>query len=84
MEAVREILQFLELSARIDLKTVALQHVLGLTGSPEGLDLLSNIPELVGATTTCLTYQWHKTKEGDTHSTSLLPITLLSHEFVNS
>jgi hypothetical protein len=47
MEAIREILQFLEPTARLDLKTVALQHVLGLTGSPEGLDLLSNIPELV-------------------------------------
>ena len=47
MEAVKELLQFLELSARVDVKTVALEHILGLTGSPEGLEILSNIPELV-------------------------------------
>ncbi len=47
MEAVKELLQFLHLDARIDVKTVALQNILGLTGSPEGLELLSDIPELV-------------------------------------
>ena len=47
MEAIRELLPFLEIPARIDLKVVALQHILGLTGSPEGLELLSSIPELV-------------------------------------
>ena len=47
MEELRELLQFLEPSARLDLKTVALQHILGLTGSPEGLELISNVPELV-------------------------------------
>ena len=47
MEAIRELLQFLDLDARIDVKTVALQNILGLTGSPEGLELLSDIPELV-------------------------------------
>ena len=47
MEAIKELLQFLDLDARIDVKTVALQNILGLTGSPEGLELLSDIPELV-------------------------------------
>ena len=47
MEEIREILQFLEPSARLDLKIVALQHILGLTGSPEGLELISQVPELV-------------------------------------
>jgi len=47
MEAVQEMLQFLELSARVDVKTVALQYILGLTGSPEGQEILSNIPQLV-------------------------------------
>ncbi len=47
MEVVKELLQFLKLDARIDVKTVALQNILGLTGSPEGLELLSDIPELV-------------------------------------
>jgi hypothetical protein len=47
MEALEEILTFLELSARIDLKTVALQHVLGLTGSPDGLALIAKAPKLV-------------------------------------
>ncbi len=49
MDAIKELLQFLVLDARIDVKTVALQHVLGLTGSPEGLELLSDIPELVSS-----------------------------------
>ena len=47
MDHIREILPFLELSVRIDLKSIALEHVLGLTGSPDGLDLLANFPELV-------------------------------------
>ena len=47
MEEIREILQFLEPSARLDLKIVALQHILGLTGSPEGLELISQVPDLV-------------------------------------
>ena len=47
MEVIREMFQFLEPSARLDLKIVALQHVLGLTGSNEGLELLSSLPEIV-------------------------------------
>ena len=36
MESVQEILQFLDLNARIELKSVALDSVLGLTASDEG------------------------------------------------
>ena len=46
MEAIREILQFLELDARIELKSVALDNVLGLTGSEDGIGLLRNVKEL--------------------------------------
>ena len=47
MDHIREVLPFLELSVRIDLKSIALEHVLGLTGSPDGLALIANFPELV-------------------------------------
>jgi hypothetical protein len=47
MDPICEILPFLELSARIDLKSLALEHVLGLTGSADGLVLLANFPEVV-------------------------------------
>ena len=46
MEAITELLQFLDLSARIEVKAVALDHLLGLTGASEGAELLSNVPEL--------------------------------------
>ena len=36
MESVQEIIQFLDLNARIELKSVALDSVLGLTASDEG------------------------------------------------
>lgn len=47
MEALREITQFLSKSARLDLKAVSLTHVLGLTGSKDGISLISQCPELL-------------------------------------
>ena len=46
MEAVQEIIKFLDLNARIELKSVALDNVLGLTASDEGVNLLSNVNDL--------------------------------------
>merc|ERR1712156_919816 len=46
MESVQEIIQFLDLNARIELKSVALDSVLGLTASDEGVVLLSNVQKL--------------------------------------
>ncbi len=43
MEAITEILQFLDLNARIELKSVALDNILGLTASPDGLELLGKV-----------------------------------------
>ncbi len=40
MDALRELLPFLAPSSRLDLKVVALQHVLGLTGSEEGRKMM--------------------------------------------
>ena len=39
-----ELCQFLSPSARMDLRSTALEYVLGLTGSPEGVRLLSGHP----------------------------------------
>lgn len=47
MEALREITPFLSKSSRLDLKSVSLTHVLGLTGSKDGITLLSQCPELL-------------------------------------
>lgn len=38
--------QFLQPSSRLDLKVVALQHILGLTGSSEGLEVIGLVPEV--------------------------------------
>ena len=46
MESVQEIIQFLDLNGRIELKSVALDSVLGLTATDEGANLLSNVKEL--------------------------------------
>ncbi|XP_055541950.1 protein HGH1 homolog [Wyeomyia smithii] len=55
MEALEEITPFLSKSSRLDLKAVSLSHVLGLTGSKDGIvligkctPLLINIVELTG------------------------------------
>lgn len=41
MEAMEELLQFLDINGRIELKTVALENILGLTGSEDGIRILS-------------------------------------------
>nr|XP_031831920.1 protein HGH1 homolog [Nomia melanderi] len=45
MESLQEICQFLRPETRLDLKAIALQHVLGVTGSAEGRELLLKFPE---------------------------------------
>ncbi|OXU29606.1 hypothetical protein TSAR_010730 [Trichomalopsis sarcophagae] len=47
MESLRELSPFLDSKSRLDLKAVALQHVLGVTGTPEGRELLLGIPEIL-------------------------------------
>ncbi|XP_015593527.1 protein HGH1 homolog isoform X1 [Cephus cinctus] len=47
MEPLKEISQFLDLKTRLDLKAVALQHVLSTTGSLEGREILLGIPEIL-------------------------------------
>ncbi|XP_014204089.1 protein HGH1 homolog [Copidosoma floridanum] len=47
MESLKEISPFLDPTSRLDLKAVALEHVLGVTGTPEGRQLLLGIPEIV-------------------------------------
>lgn len=47
MDELREILPFLAKDARLDLKVATLQTVLGLTGSPQGIDVISSLPEMV-------------------------------------
>lgn len=47
MEALREITPFLSKSARLDLKAVSLTHVLGLTGSKDGISLICQCTELL-------------------------------------
>ncbi|XP_033329262.1 protein HGH1 homolog [Megalopta genalis] len=47
MEALQEICGFLRSESRLDLKAVALQHVLSVTGSAEGRELLLKLPDLL-------------------------------------
>ncbi|XP_046735446.1 protein HGH1 homolog [Diprion similis] len=47
MEALEEISQFLDIGTRLDLKSIALQHVLSVTGSNDGIELLLSLPEIV-------------------------------------
>ena len=42
MEAIQELFQFLDINSRVDLKTVALENILGLTGSSDGIQLLTS------------------------------------------
>ena len=46
-DELEELCEFLSPSARLDLKSTALDYVLGLTGSPEGLRLLGKHPRLL-------------------------------------
>jgi len=47
MEELKEVLPFLSKDARLDLKVATLQTILGLTGSKEGLELISSLPDIV-------------------------------------
>ncbi|CAG9769971.1 unnamed protein product [Ceutorhynchus assimilis] len=48
-EALNELLKFVQIGARLDLKAVAVEHILGLTGTPEGTEAVSNKPQLLTA-----------------------------------
>uniref|UniRef100_A0A1B0CFI7 Protein HGH1 homolog n=1 Tax=Lutzomyia longipalpis TaxID=7200 RepID=A0A1B0CFI7_LUTLO len=47
MEALSEFTTFLQKDSRLDLKAVALSHILSLSGNVEGRSLLSNAPEIL-------------------------------------
>ncbi|XP_034180973.1 protein HGH1 homolog [Osmia lignaria lignaria] len=47
MESLQEMSQFLNLDTRLDLKTIALEHVLSVTGSAEGRELLLKLPDIL-------------------------------------
>ncbi|XP_034113727.1 protein HGH1 homolog [Drosophila albomicans] len=49
MDSVRELIQFLQPNQRLDLKAVALTHVLSLTGSAEGKDAILSLDDLLMA-----------------------------------
>ncbi|CAH1118283.1 unnamed protein product [Phaedon cochleariae] len=46
-EAIKELLQFLQIGARLDLKAIAVEHVLGLTGSADGVAALTDTHQLL-------------------------------------
>ncbi|XP_058805971.1 protein HGH1 homolog [Phymastichus coffea] len=47
MEALKEISCYLDPKCRIDVKAVALEHVLGVTASKEGRELLLGVPQIL-------------------------------------
>lgn len=47
MESLKEISQYLNIDNRLDLKTCALEHILSITGSNEGKELLLKLPDLL-------------------------------------
>ncbi|XP_012254258.2 protein HGH1 homolog [Athalia rosae] len=47
MDALKEISEFLDFRARLDLKSIALQHVLSVTGSNDGIEVLLSLPEVL-------------------------------------
>lgn len=47
METLQELVQFLHPAQRLDLKAVATMHVLGLTGSAAGKDVIFKVGEVV-------------------------------------
>ncbi|EFA05199.1 protein HGH1 homolog [Tribolium castaneum] len=53
-DSVAELLQFVHLGARLDLKSVALGHILGLTGNADGIATLINTPSLLVSLITLL------------------------------
>ncbi|XP_050315701.1 protein HGH1 homolog [Anthonomus grandis grandis] len=46
-KALEELLKYVQIGARIDLKAVAVEHVLGLTGTPEGVEAVYNNRKLL-------------------------------------
>nr|CAI5858170.1 unnamed protein product [Callosobruchus analis] len=46
-EALKELTKFLELGARSDLKSVAVDHVLGLSADKEGLRTITSVPQIL-------------------------------------
>ncbi|XP_017079764.1 protein HGH1 homolog [Drosophila eugracilis] len=49
MDTVKELVQFMQPNQRLDLKAVALTHVLGLTGSTEGKSAILSLDEMLMA-----------------------------------
>lgn len=47
MESLQELVQYLNPDTRLDLKTIALEHVLSVTGTTEGRELLLKLPDLL-------------------------------------
>ena len=47
MSELVELSEFLELDTRVDVKTFAVQAVLGLTGTPEGISSMAEAPDLI-------------------------------------
>jgi len=44
---MEELIQFLSPTARVDVKMLAMQQILGLTGTPEGISTISSCPSLL-------------------------------------
>ncbi|XP_019769565.1 protein HGH1 homolog [Dendroctonus ponderosae] len=53
-KALEELVNFVRIGARLDLKTVALENILDLTGSPDGVAAVYNYPPLLFALLTLL------------------------------
>ncbi|KOC65244.1 FAM203 family protein [Habropoda laboriosa] len=47
MESLQEICQYLNSDTRLDVKAIALEHVLSVTGTSEGRELLLKLPDLL-------------------------------------
>ncbi|CAH0548664.1 unnamed protein product [Brassicogethes aeneus] len=47
MSEVKEIVKFLHIGARLDLKALALENILGLTGTDDGLKVILDIPQIL-------------------------------------
>jgi len=47
MGELQELAQFLEMDTRSDVKAFAVQTVLGLTGTPEGISSIAQVPDLI-------------------------------------
>lgn len=47
MDSLKEMCQYLHSDTRLDLKAIALQHVLSVTGTADGRELLLNLPDMI-------------------------------------